>query len=122
MKQYKSKGKKEVRLKLLLRLHPDVLLIQSANTEVEFGVLKDLMDDLEKICDEFWSVNEEFEELVSSEEHAEHRTVNGGNATEYRRHVQRNCEDLEIGFCNKKPVTRHLVKVKQQDSANCFKI
>ena len=110
MKQYKSKGKKEVTLKLLLRLHPDVLLIQSANRKVEFGVLKDLMDALEKMYDEFWSVNEEFEELVSQEEYAEHPTVNGGNVTEYRRHVQRSYEDPRDQFLQLKASNETLSK------------
>ena len=85
-------------------------LINSANREVEFGVLKDLMDDLEKVYDEFWSVNEEFEELVSQEAYAEHRTVNGEDVIEYRRHVQRGYEDARDVFLRQKASNEALSK------------
>ena len=85
-------------------------LINSADREVEFGVLKDLMDDLEKVYDEFWSVNEEFEELVSQKAYAEHRTVNGEDVIEYRLHVQRSYEDARDVFLQQKASNEALCK------------
>ena len=77
---------------------------------MEFGVLKDLMDNLENVYDEFWSVNEEFEELVSQEAYAEHRTVNGEDVIEYRRHVQCSYEDARDVFLQQKASNEALSK------------
>ena len=102
-KHERSKAKTSVTFAL-------IRLINSATREVEFGVLKDLMDNLEKVYDEFWSVNEEFEELVSQEAYAEHRTVNGEDVIEYRRHVQRSYKDARDVFLQQKASNKALGK------------
>ena len=76
VKQRRSRAKQEVtttarRLKNLL------------NREVDLEALNDLFLDLELAYDNFCEINEEFEVLVSSEEFAEHRVVNGKDLKEY---------------------------------------
>jgi hypothetical protein len=90
-KQERSKAKSAVTL-------ASRRLTNAANRDVEFEVLKGLMTDLERVYDDFFCVNEEFEELVLPEEHAEHRTVNGESITEYTRNVQRCYEEARHVF------------------------
>ena len=45
------------------------------------------MVELEKMYDDFCVIDEEYETLVSNEEHAEHQIVNGLDITAYRANV-----------------------------------
>ena len=45
------------------------------------------MVELEKVYDDFCVIDEEYETLVSNEEHAEHQIVNGLDITAYRANV-----------------------------------
>ena len=52
------------------------------------------MIELEKVYDDFWVVNEEFELIVSQEENSEHRMVNREDVHEYRSNVTKCYEVL----------------------------
>ena len=56
-KQERSKAKTAVTL-------ASRRLVNAATRAVEFDILKGLMTDLEKVYDDFWCINEAFEELV----------------------------------------------------------
>jgi len=47
------------------------------------------MVELEKVYDDFCMIDEEYETLVSSEEHAEYQIVNGRDITAYRANVNK---------------------------------
>ena len=95
VKQRRSRAKQEVtttarRLKNLL------------NREVDLEALNDLFLDLELAYDNFCEINEEFEVLVSSEEFAEHRVVNGKDLKEYESRVKQVYEEAKVEFSEQK--------------------
>lgn len=56
--------------------------------KADVDVLTAMMVELEKVYDDFCVIDEEYETLVSNEEHAEHRIVNGLDITAYRANVK----------------------------------
>ena len=62
-------------------------LTRAVDRNADIDVLTALMVELEKVYDDFCVIDEEYETLVSSEEHAEHQIVNGLDITAYRANV-----------------------------------
>ena len=58
-------------------------LTGAVDRNADIDVLTALMVELEKVYDDFCVIDEEYETLVSSEEHAEHQIVNGLDITAY---------------------------------------
>ena len=52
-------------------------LTRAVDRGVDIDILTALIVELEKAYDDFCIVDEEYETVVSNEEHAEHRIVNG---------------------------------------------
>ena len=102
-KQERSKAK--TALTLALRR-----LIGAVHRDVEYDVLKDLMTELEKVYDDFWVVNEEFELIVLQDENSEHRTVNGEDVGEYRDNVKKCYEEAREVFLVQKTATQEINK------------
>ncbi len=95
-KQERSKAKTAVTL-------ASRRLIGAVHRDVEYDdVLKDLMTELEKVYDDFWVVNEEFELIVLQDENSEHRTVNGEDVSEYRDNVKKCYEEAREVFWYKR--------------------
>ena len=90
-KQERSKAKTAVTL-------ASRRLIGAAHRDAEYDVLKNLMTELEKVYDDFWVVNEEFELIVLQDENSEHGTVNGENVSEYRDNVKKCYEEAREVF------------------------
>ena len=59
-------------------------LTGAVDRNADIDVLTALMVELEKVYDDFCVIDEEYETLVSSEEHTEHQIVNGLDITAYR--------------------------------------
>ena len=94
-KQERSKAKTAVTL-------ASRRIIGAAHRDVEHDILKGLMTELEKVYDDVWCVNEEFEQLVLEEENAEHRIVNDKDVTEYRNNVRRSYDEARDVFIHQK--------------------
>ena len=62
-------------------------LTRAVDRGVDIDILTVLMVELEKAFDDFCIIDEEYEILVSDEEHAEHEIVNGLDLTAYRANV-----------------------------------
>ena len=62
-------------------------LARAVDRGVDIDILTALIVELEKAYDDFCIVDEEYETVVSNEEHAEHRIVNGQDLTTYRANV-----------------------------------
>ena len=62
-------------------------LTRAVDRGVDIDILTVLMVELEKAFDDFCIIDEEYEILVSDEEHAEHEIVNGLDLTTYRANV-----------------------------------
>lgn len=79
-KQERTKAKQQVTTALRR-------LTRAVDRGVDIDILTVLMVELEKAFDDFCIIDEEYEILVSDEEHAEHEIVNGLDLTAYRANV-----------------------------------
>jgi hypothetical protein len=68
------------------------------------------MTELEKVYDDFWVVNEEFELIVSQEENSEYRMVNGEDVHEYRNNVMMCYEEAREVFLTQKTATQEITE------------
>lgn len=63
-------------------------LTGAVERKADVDVLTVLMVELEKVFDDFCVIDEEYETLVSEEEHADHQVVNGLDIIAYRANVK----------------------------------
>ena len=79
-KQERTKAKQQV-------TNTSRRLTRAVDRGVDIDILTALVVELEKAYDDFCIIDEEYETVVSNEEHAEHRIVNGQELTTYRANV-----------------------------------
>jgi hypothetical protein len=89
-------------------------LIGAYNRECEYDILKDSMFELEKVFDDFFVINEEYELIVSDEKYAEHRVVNGEDIKTYRDNVKRCYQEARSVFVSVKTTIEQ--KARQQSA------
>lgn len=80
--------------------------------KADVDVLTALMVELEKVYDDFCVIDEEYETLVSEEEHADHRVVNGLDIIAYRANVKEAYTVARNAFMQAKaPKTSNVVQL-----------
>lgn len=93
-------------------LQPRVRLTRAVDRGLDIDILTALMVELEKAFDDSCIIDEECEILVSDEEPAEHRIVNGLDLTAYRENV---CE-MYVGARNA------FIQVKPAKTTSVFQL